>query len=224
MNDEAIRVLICDDHEVVRLGLRSVLDLQPGFEVVAEAGTADEAVAAVDELQPDVVLMDVRLPGESGIDACRAITARRPDTHVIMLTSYVDDQLVAEAIEAGADGYVLKKVGAGELVDAIRDVVGGGASLDAAAAAALVSRVRRSGDALADHAFHELTPRELDVLALLSRGLTNAEIAARLNLSEKTVANHISAVFSKLDVGNRVEAAAFAMRHHIERLRPSDAL
>lgn len=215
-----ITVLVVDDHEVVRLGLQALLDLQPDFRVVGQAGNAEEAVAAVERLEPMVVLLDIRLPGASGIDACRTIIRRRPDTHVIMLTSYIDNDLVAEAIEAGADGYVLKKIGATDLVDSIREVVAGGASLDPAAAAALVARVRDSEMAVVGEAFSGFTQRELDVLALLCEGLTNAEIARRLDLSERTVANHMSAVFAKLGVGNRVEAASFAMRHHIDRLRP----
>jgi two-component system, NarL family, response regulator DevR len=215
-----ITVLVVDDHEVVRLGLQALLDLQPDFRVVGQAGNAEDAVAAVERLEPEVVLMDIRLPGTSGIEACRMILRRKPRTHVIMLTSYIDDSVVAEAIEAGADGYVLKTIDATALVDAIRDVAAGGATLDPQAAASLVSRLRGAESALAAQAFGDLTPREIDVLALLAEGRTNAEIARELHLSERTVANHMSAVFDKLGVGNRVEAAAFGMRHNIERLRP----
>lgn len=216
-----ITVLVVDDHEVVRLGLQTLLELQSDIRVVGQAASAEEAVVAVERLRPMVVLLDVRLPGSSGIDACRTIRRRWPHTRVIILTSYIDDSLVAEAIGAGADGYVLKKIGGAELVDAIRDVAAGRAALDAGAAATLVARVRDAETALVAEAFRDLTERELDVLALLCKGRTNAEIARELQLSEKTVANHVSAVFDKLGVGNRVEAASYGMRHHIDRLRPS---
>jgi DNA-binding NarL/FixJ family response regulator len=214
-----VRVVVVDDHEIVRTGLASILGLRDDLEVVALCGDAEEAVAAVERYRPDVVLMDVRLPGRSGIEACREITARWPATHVIMLTSYMDNALVASAVEAGASGYLLKKVAADDLFSSVLAVAHGGATLDPAAASAVLAQLRETGRARTSADFGELSVRELEVLALLAEGRTNAGIADALNLSEKTVANHITTIFSKLGVTNRVEAATFAVRHHIERLR-----
>lgn len=216
---EKITILVVDDHQVVRLGLQTLLDVKSDFEVVGQAATADEAVAAVERLRPQVVLMDLRLPGRSGIDACREIKQLRPDTHVIMLTSYADDALVMEAIDAGAEGYVLKRVKNNELVQAIRAVARGEAVLDPSVTQKLLARIRRSEAEMTDLAFQGLSGREIEVLALISEAKTNLEIARVLNLSEKTVGNHISAIFEKLGVTNRVEAATYAVRHHIERCR-----
>jgi DNA-binding NarL/FixJ family response regulator len=213
-------ILLVDDHQVVRLGLQALLKVEPDFTVIGQAATADEAVAAVDRLRPEVVLMDLRLPGRSGVDACREIKQRWPETHVIMLTSYADDELVLEAINAGAEGYVLKKVEGGDLLEAIRAVARGEAILDSAVTQKLLARVRRAEQEMTDLAFQALSGREIEVLALLSEGKTNGEIAQALSLSEKTVGNHVSAIFSKLDFTNRIEAATYAVRHHIERYRP----
>jgi two-component system, NarL family, response regulator DevR len=219
---ETITVLIVDDHEVVRMGLEALLGVTPGFIVVGQAGTCAEAITAVERLRPRVVLMDQRLPGRSGIEACREITGRWPNTRVIMLTSFIDDSLVVDAVRAGASGYVLKKVVSAELLSAIRAVAQGDASFDPAAAAALVGRFRRDERALDAVAFHELSPRELEVLTLLAQGRTNAEIAAAVGLAEKTVANHVSTIFVKLGVTNRVEAAAYAIHHHVGRATSGD--
>jgi two-component system response regulator DevR len=213
-------LLIVDDHQVVRLGLQALLKLESDFEVLGQAATADEAVMAADRLRPQVVLMDLRMPGRSGVEACREIKQRWPDIHVIMLTSYADDELVLEAINAGAEGYVLKKVEGGNLVDVIRAVARGEAVLDSAVTQKLLAHVRQAEQELTGLAFRSLSEREIEVLALLSEGKTNAEIARLLSLSEKTVGNHVSAIFDKLDVTNRIEAATYAVRHHIERYRP----
>lgn len=213
-------LLIVDDHQVVRLGLQALLNVESDFEVIGQAGTADDAVMAVERLRPQVVLMDLRLPGRSGVEACREIKQRWPDIHVIMLTSYADDELVLEAISAGAAGYVLKKVEGGNLVEVIRAVARGEAVLDSAVTQKLLAHVRQAEHDLTGLAFRSLSEREIEVLALLSEGKTNAEIAHQLSLSEKTVGNHISAIFDKLGVTNRIEAATYAVRHHIERYRP----
>lgn len=212
-------LLIVDDHQVVRLGLQALLNVEPDFEVVGQAATADEAVIAVERLRPRVVLMDLRMPGRSGVEACREIKQRWPDIHVIMLTSYADDELVLEAISAGAEGYVLKKVEGGNLVEVIRAVARGEAVLDSAVTQKLLAHVRQAEQELSGLAFRSLSEREIEVLALLSEGKTNAEIAHHLSLSEKTVGNHVSAIFDKLGVANRIEAATYAVRHHIERYR-----
>ncbi len=209
-----------DDHQVVRLGLQALLKLEPDFEVIGQAATADEAISLVERLRPQVVLMDLRMPGRSGVEACQDIKQRWPETHVIMLTSYADDELVLEAINAGAEGYVLKKVEGGNLVEVIRAVARGEAVLDSAVTQKLLAHVRQAEQELTGLAFRTLSEREIEVLALLSEGKTNAEIAHWLNLSEKTVGNHISAILDKLGVTNRIEAATYAVRHRIERYRP----
>jgi DNA-binding NarL/FixJ family response regulator len=213
-------LLLVDDHQVVRLGLQALLSVEPDLEVIAQAATADEAMAAAGRLRPQVVVMDLRLPGRSGIDACREMRQRWPETHVIMLTSYADDELVLEAINAGAEGYVLKKVEGSDLLEAIRAVARGEAILDPAVTQKLLARVRRAEQDITDLAFRGLSEREIEVLAWLSEGQTNAEIAQALSLSEKTVGNHVSAILGKLGVTNRIEAATYAVRHHIERHRP----
>jgi two-component system, NarL family, response regulator DevR len=213
-------ILVVDDHQLVRMGLQALLKVEPDFEVIGQAATADEAVSLVERLRPQVVLMDLRMPGRSGVEACRDIKQRWPETHVIVLTSYADDELVLEAINAGAEGYVLKKVEGSNLVEVIRTVARGEAVLDSAVTQKLLAHVREAEQELTGLAFRSLSEREIEVLALLSEGKTNAEMAHLLNLSEKTVGNHVSAILNKLDVTNRIEAATYAVRHHIERYRP----
>jgi len=215
---KTLRVLLVDDHEVVRVGLSTLLQDQPGVQVVAEAGSAEEAIRAAERHQPDLVLMDIRLPGESGITACRTITARWPQTRVIMLTSYADDELIFQALQAGAAGYVLKQVGNEELLRAIEAVRQGEALLDPATTRRVIERVRQREREADTAAFRDLTERELEVLALIAEGKTNAEIAQVLTLSEKTVRNHVSVILEKLGMSNRIEAATYAVRHDIKRL------
>jgi two-component system response regulator DevR len=209
------RILLVDDHEVVRLGLMTLLNDQPNLQVVGEASTAGEAVKAVEKLDPDVVLMDIRLPGEGGIEAARQVTKRFPRTKVIMLTSFADDELIMRAINAGAVGYVLKQVGNEELLRAIDAAARGEALLDPAVTARLLSRVRENERKAEEDAFRDLSNREMDVLVLLARGKTNAEIGRSLNLSEKTVGNYVSTMFEKLHLNNRIELAAYAFEHHL---------
>jgi DNA-binding NarL/FixJ family response regulator len=210
-----IRVLLVDDHEVVRLGLMTLINDQPAMQVVGEAGTAAEAVQAVERLRPHVVLMDVRMPGEGGIEATRQIAARFPDTKVVMLTSFADDELVLRAIRAGAVGYVLKQVGNQELLRAISAVARGEALLDPSTTARLLQRVREAERKAEADAFRDLSEREMDVLAELARGKTNADIGRRLNLSEKTVRNYVSSILEKLQLTNRIELATYAVEHHL---------
>lgn len=217
---EKVQVVLVDDHEVVRLGLMTLLEDQPWVEVVAEAGSAEEAIATVARTQPDVVVMDIRMPGESGIDACREITSRWPETRVIMLTSYAEDELIFRAIQAGASGYVLKQVGNQPLIEALEAVRHGEALLDPQVTRRVLSRVREEEQARQMVAFQELTPREMEVLAQVAKGKTNIEIAEALTLSEKTVRNHVSAILAKLGLNNRIEAATYAVRHDIERHLP----
>ena len=209
-----VRIMLADDHEVVRMGIRVALEDRPGLQVVGEAESAAEAVRLWERLQPEIVVLDIRMPGGSGIEACREIVSRWPRTRVIMLTSYVDDHLISDAIRAGAIGYVLKRGGAEDLIRAIEAAHEDVSLLDPAVARRVLELVRRG----AEHTdpFHELTPREVMVLYALSQGMTNSQIAENLTISDKTVRNHVSSVFSKLGVTGRVEAATYAIQNRIE--------
>lgn len=214
-----IRILIADDHEVVRIGLVSLLDRQPGFQVVAEAGSGNEAVRMAKALRPDVVVMDIRMPDGSGTDACRTITADLPGTPVVMLTSYADEEALFDAIEAGASGYVLKRIGSDELVNAIRTVAAGRSMLDPAVTAAVLERLRHAAHAEESGAFAELTEQERRVLAHLAQGESNREIAMAMQLAEKTVRNYVSNILAKLSLVSRAQATAFAIRNRLSELR-----
>lgn len=209
------RLLLVDDHAIVRLGLITLLNDQPDMIVVGEASTVTEAVSAAEELQPDVVLMDVRIPGEGGIEATRQIMSRFPESRVVMLTSFADDELIMRAINAGAVGYVLKQVGNDELIRTIQTVVRGEVALDPSTTTRLINQVRKADRKHKEDAFRDLSDREMDVLAPLAKGKTNAEIGKLLNLSEKTVGNYIGNMFNKLGLKNRVELAAYAYEHHL---------
>jgi DNA-binding NarL/FixJ family response regulator len=210
-----IRILLVDDHDIVRLGLMALLKSQPDMEVAGEAGTASEGVKLAEKLMPDVVLMDIRLPGGGGIDACQQITSRFPSCVVVMLTSFADDELVVRAIRAGAMGYVLKQVGNAELLRAIRAAANGEALLDPSTTTRLLSRIRETERKADEDAFRDISEREMDVLVHLVKGKTNAEIAVLLKLSEKTVGNYVSNMFEKLQLNNRIELAAYAHEHHL---------
>jgi two-component system response regulator DevR len=214
------RVLLVDDHEVVRLGLMTLIDDQADMEVVGEAGTASEALLAVERLRPDVVLMDIRLPGEGGLEATERITHDFPESKVVILTSFADDELVVRAIQAGAAGYVLKQVGNQELLRAIQAAARGQAVLDPTTTQRLLARVRETERRAEQDAFRELSAREMEVLAEVARGHTNAQIGRNLYLSEKTVRNYVSTILEKLHLTNRIELATYAVEHHIfDRLR-----
>jgi DNA-binding NarL/FixJ family response regulator len=209
------RVLLVDDHEVVRLGLKALLEHNAQFEVVGEAGTAKEAVEQVARTLPDVVLMDIRLPGASGIDACEEITRRFPDVRVIMLTSYAEDEMLFSAIRAGASGYVLKQISSEDLVRALESVGRGEAMLDPSVTQRVFQEVRRAVKEEEASAFSNLSQQERHVLLLVSEGKTNREIAKALFLGEGTVRNYVSSILSKLGVSNRAEAAAYAVEHNL---------
>jgi DNA-binding NarL/FixJ family response regulator len=209
------RILLVDDHDIVRLGLMTLLNDQPDMEVIGEASTAAEAVRQVEALAPDVVLMDIRLPGEGGIEATRQVTVNFTKVKVVMLTSFADDELVMRAINAGAMGYVLKQVGNEELIRAIQAAARGEALLDPSTTARLLSRVREAERKAEEDAFRELTDHEMDVLMPLAKGKTNADIGRLLNLSEKTVGNYVSNMLEKLHLNNRIELAAYAYEHHL---------
>lgn len=213
-----LRILLADDHDVVRIGLKMVLEQDEANRVVAEAATAEAALQVCEAHQPDVVILDVRMPpGASGLEACRAIVSRWPATQVIMLTSYADDGVIADAIEAGAVGYLLKAGDPRDISRALDAVREGASILDPAVTRRVLALLRGRTTPTADP-LTALTTREREILALVAEGRSNADIAERLVLSEKTVRNHLSAVFEKLGVSNRIEAAALAARH---RLPPS---
>lgn len=209
------RIILVDDHEVVRLGLKSLLERHPQFEVVGEAGSASEALEQVAALEPDVVVMDIRLPGSSGIDACEQIIEKYPDVKVIMLTSYAEDEMLFSAIRVGASGYVLKQIASEELVKAIEAVGRGEALLDPAVTQRVFQEVRRAVKQEEATAFAQLSQQEKHVLQLVSEGNTNREIAKNLFLGEGTVRNYVSSILSKLSVNNRAEAAAYAVEHNL---------
>ena len=213
---EPIRVLLVDDHEVVRLGLRAVLEVEPDLEVVGDADTAARAVVAASRLRPDLVLLDVVLPDESGIEACREIRAANPGARVLMLTSFGDETAVLSSMLAGASGYLLKNAPRAELLAAIRAVAGGATLLDPAVAKVVQQRLAGLSTGKTESRT-TLSEREREVIALVARGLTNREIAEALIISEKTARNHVSNILDKLGLTRRSEAAAYAVRHGIAR-------
>lgn len=215
-----VRILIADDHSVVRAGLRALLERNGRFKVIAEAGTGEEAIAKAQEAKPDIAVLDVRMPGVSGIEACRKIVETVPGCKVIMLTSYAEDELLFAAIQAGASGYVLKRIGDNELVLAVERVSRGEGMLDPAMTATVFSEMRKAHEAQHAAAFAHLTSQELAVLALVADGLTNRQIALRLYLGEGTVRNYVSSVLAKIGAANRAEAAAYAVKNNIRELVP----
>ena len=216
------RVLIVDDHEVVRMGINALLQQHPNLHIVAEANSGEEAVKQALLHRPDVVVMDIRMPGMSGVDACRQIVQQLPDTRVVMLTTFAEDDLLFSAIRAGASGYVLKRIGSDDLVKTIEAVARGESALDPAMTAAVFKEVVQSEKGKEASAFADLSVQEIRVLALIADGLTNREIAARLFLGEGTVRNYVSSLLSKLNLANRTEAAAFAVQNHAKDHLPPD--
>lgn len=212
-----IRVLVLDDHEVVRRGLRDLLDGEPDIEVVGEAATAGQALNRGIALRPDVAVLDIRLPDGDGVRVCRELRSSVPEIACLMLTSFDDEDALLDAVMAGAAGYVLKQIKGTDLVDAVRTVAAGRSTLDPATTERLLHALREPAPApVADGRLTGLTEREKDVLALVGDGLTNREIGERLRLSEKTVKNHISRLLAKLGVERRVQAAVIAARVHGE--------
>ncbi|NJL94177.1 MAG: response regulator transcription factor [Anaerolineae bacterium] len=218
-----LRILIVDDHAIVRAGLKTLIESENSLEVVAEADNGVDAVKQALAHKPDVVVMDIRMPGSlSGIEACEQIVNALPQTKVIILTSYAEDDLVKEAVRAGAVGYVLKRVGSRQLIDDILVVAQGNAVVDPSMTRTLLEEVRQAAEIQEASAFAELTPQEIRILALMVEGLTNREIAQKLFLGEGTVRNYVGNILSKLNVSNRAEAAVFAVKHHIERHVPPE--
>ncbi len=210
-----LRLVMVDDSEVVRMGLRSLLDAEASIEIVGEAGNVARAVEVCARTKPDVVLLDIRLPDGTGIEACRQILARAPELRVLILTSVVDDVLVGEAIRAGAQGYLLKEIDGQGLVRAIFDVAAGRSILDPAATAKVMQLVKSEASGGARDLLAGLSPQERRVLALVAQGCTNKEAGLALGLTEKTVKNYLGTVFEKLHVNRRSQAAAlYAQENH----------
>ena len=213
MASEQLRVMLVDDHEVVRGGIKALLQAQEDMSVVAEAGSVAEALREASRAKPDVIVMDVRLADGSGIEATREIRAQRSETQVLMLTSFADDEALFASIMAGASGYVLKQIRGGELLRAIRAVGQGQSLLDPAVTASVLDRLRKGKHLLKDEKLARLTPQEERILTLMAEGQTNREIGKRLRLAEKTIKNYVSVILSKLEVARRAEAAAYLARH-----------
>jgi DNA-binding NarL/FixJ family response regulator len=212
-----MRVIICDDQAIIRDGLELLLELEKDIEVVGLAQDGAQAVELTAEHQPDLVLMDLKMPGVNGIEATRQIKTHHPQVNVLVLTTYDDDQWVFDALRAGASGYLLKDMPREEVVRAIRGTVAGKSFVDPGVAGKLIQQVAGRQEQPASLITSRLTGREVDVLRLLARGLNNAEIAAQLYLSEGTVRNHVSAIFAKLDVADRTQAALVAIQHGLDR-------
>jgi DNA-binding NarL/FixJ family response regulator len=204
--------MIVDDHQIVREGLKTILQDDPDFEVVAESGSAKGLAQLARRTHPDIVLLDARMPGVSGADACRQLTAANPDLAVLIVSSYSDDQLVEECIRAGARGYVIKDIERLSLKDSIRAVYGGGGAVSPAIAAKVLNRLRTKEELASTEPSSPLSHTQLEILRLIAAGFSNREIASRIHLSENTIKSHVQEIFRKLDVGNRVEAALRASK------------
>jgi DNA-binding NarL/FixJ family response regulator len=219
MAEPKVTIMLVDDHDVVRVGLKTLLDRRPGFTVVGEAGTVAEAIAVAHQSSPDVIVMDIRLPDGNGVEACREIRAERPDTKVIMLTSYADDEAIYGSIMAGASGYLLKQTRGQNLAEAIERVARGESLLDPSVTNRVLERMRAlargEGDELA-----ALSEQEKKILGRIAEGKTNKEIAEEVFLSDKTVKNYVSSILSKLNLRRRSQAAAFIAERRAKTLDP----
>ncbi|MFF0526763.1 response regulator [Nocardia amikacinitolerans] len=208
-----IKVFLVDDHHIVRRGVADLIDIESDMDVVGEAGSVSQALARIPALQPDVAVLDVRLPDGNGIELCRELLSQQPRLRCLILTSFTDEQAMLDAILAGASGYVVKDIGTTDLVDAIRDVGSGKSLLDNRAAAALMAKLREEAEAKTGP-LAELTDQERVLLGLLGEGLTNRQIAQRMFLAEKTVKNYVSRLLTKLGVERRTQAAVLASKLH----------
>ncbi len=208
---EPIRVFLLDDHEIVRRGIRELLESEPDIEVIGESGLAEEAARRIPALRPHVAILDGRLPDGSGIDVCREVRSQDPSIHALILTSYDDDEALFSAIMAGAAGYVLKQVRGNDFIDMVRRVAAGQSTLDPSVTAQVLERVRNGPPV--DKDLEGLTEQELRILDLIGEGLTNREIAQKMYLAEKTVKNYVSSMLAKLGLSSRTQAAIFAVKH-----------
>lgn len=211
-NSRPIRIVLVDDHQMVRVGLRTLFEAIPNLEVIGEAATAAQALEVVPNLEPDVVLLDMRLPDSSGLEVCKKLRQLCPQIRILMLTSYYNDDMVMDAIEAGAEGYLLKEINADLLIRSIHEVMEGKSILDPAMTRKVIDRARAGKTGQASPSLNQLSPQELRVIALVAEGKTNKEIAAELGLSDKTVKNYLSNLMDKLNFNRRSQAAAFYAR------------
>jgi len=221
--ETTIKIMLVDDHEIVRQGLAAVLGVVEDFQIIGQAGSQREAVDTALRCGPDIILMDVRLPDGSGIEACREILAKMPNVRVIMLTSYPDDEAVFASIMAGASGYLLKEVSAVGIVDGIKAVAAGGSLLDPGITGKVLRKLRHRPTEN-ENKFANLTDKERQILDLIAQGKTNKEIASEVFLSDKTVKNYVSKILSKLQLGRRSAAAAFVTEIHAEEQKSRDTL
>jgi len=212
------RLLIVDDHQVVRIGLRTMLERFPQLEVVGEAGNVTDALDTARRIQPDVVLLDVRLGNESGFDVCRQLQLFEKDVHTLVLTSYADEEAVLQAIAAGADGYLLKEIGGDALVRAIEQVAAGQSVLDPAVTRSVLGRLKQGGSPQPEDKLQSLSAQERKVLALVAEGKTNKEVGIAMGLSDKTVKNYFSNILEKLGLSRRSQAAAYFVEHRPHEL------
>ncbi len=207
-----IRLLIVDDHEMVREGLKAMLVSEPDFSIVGDAASAEQALVLIERLRPDIALLDIRLPGTSGIEVCRTVTARYPETAVIILTTYTDDNLVAQAIQAGARGFILKDIERFDLKRSIRAVARGEAAIDPKAAVAVLAQLRKAPQATGETVPEQHSSQQLVILRLVAQGLSSREIATQLYLSENTVKGYVQEILHRLGVKNRTEAVMVAVK------------
>ncbi|MEW1908107.1 response regulator transcription factor [Kitasatospora sp. NPDC085895] len=218
--EQPVRVFLLDDHEIVRRGVKDLLDAEPDIEVVGEAGTCAQALARVPALKPRVAVLDVRLPDGDGVTVCRELRDRMPGLVCLMLTSFDDDDALLDAIMAGAAGYVLKQVKSADLVSAVRTVAAGESMLDPATTRKLMESLRHHDETDTGALLDQLTPREREILALVGQGKTNRQIGKELYLAEKTVKNHVSRLLAKLGVERRLQAAVLAAQVDTEHRSP----
>lgn len=210
------KVLVVDDHEAVRIGLGLIIDKQPRFKVIAYAKNKAEALQAMDDHNPEIAILDIRLKGEDGIEVCKEITSKYPNTKVIMLTSFGDDELILSAIKAGARGYLLKNVSNNDIIKGLNEVADGGFLFDTAITARVMDMMKNIGEEKKTEPFkRKLSDNEIKVLSLICQGKTNSEIGDIMKLSANTVKNYVGNIFIKLEVNNRAEAAAFATKNNL---------
>ncbi|KJK56803.1 LuxR family transcriptional regulator [Saccharothrix sp. ST-888] len=210
-----IKVFLLDDHEVVRRGVHDLLSMDEDVEVVGEAGTAAEALTRIPAVDPDVAILDVRLPDGNGVEVCREVRSRRPEIKCLMLTSFSDDEALFDAIMAGASGYVLKAIRGTDLLSAVRDVAAGKSLLDPIATSRVLERLR-DGGGKEDERLAQLTKQERRILDLIGEGMTNRQIGNELHLAEKTVKNYVSSLLAKMGMERRTQAAAYVARHQAD--------
>ena len=219
---ERLKVMLVDDHEIVRQGLRALIEAEEDNEVIAEADSGAKAIEVAIAYKPRVVVMDVRMPDGSGVEACREIRDKDPDIQVIMLTSFSDDEALFNSIMAGAAGFVLKQIRGRDLVDAIRTVGAGQSLLDPGVTKRVLERLRKAQFDDKDPKLARLSPQEERILDMIGEGLTNREIAERIHLSDKTVKNYVSTILQKLEVARRAEAASYVARARAKEHHPEE--